>query len=119
MPGKEGISDLRKFRPIILINTGSKLLERLLISRINHHVHTNKLLNRNQYGFMPQSSTVDAAMAVKQYALSHIQQKKYVIMVSMDVQTAFDAAWWPSILCNLRDLNCPRNLYNLARSYFS
>jgi len=58
-------------------------------------------------------------MAVKQYALSHIQQKKYVIMVSLEVQGAFDAAWWPSILCNLRALNCPRNLYNLARSYFS
>jgi len=40
-------------------------------------------------------------------------------MVSLDVQEAFVAAWWPSILCNLRPLNCPRNLYNLARSYFS
>ena len=90
-----------------------------LINRINHHVHTNKFLNRNQYGFIPHSSTVDAAMTVKQYALSHIQQKKYVIMVSLDVQGAFDAAWWPGILCNLRALNCPRNVYNLARSYFS
>jgi len=58
-------------------------------------------------------------MAVKQYALSHMQQKKYVIMVSLDVQGAFDAAWWPSILCNVRALNCHSNLYNLARSYFS
>jgi hypothetical protein len=58
-------------------------------------------------------------MAVKQYALSHIQQRNYVIMVSLDVQGEFDAAWWPSILYNLRALNCLRNLYNLARSYFS
>jgi hypothetical protein len=43
----------------------------------------------------------------------------YIIMVSLDVLGAFDAAWWPSILCNLHALNCPRNLYNLARSYFS
>ena len=40
-------------------------------------------------------------------------------MVSLDVQGAFDAAWWPSIPCNLRALNCPRILYNLARIYFS
>jgi len=45
--------------------TGSNLLENLLINKINHHVHTNNLLNRNQYGFIPQSSTVDVAMAVK------------------------------------------------------
>jgi hypothetical protein len=117
--GKEKLSEVRKYRPISLINTGGKLLDKLLINRINHHLHTNKLLNRNQYGFIPQNSMIDAAMAVKQYALSHIQQKNYVIMVSLDVQGAFDAAWWPSILCNLRALNCPRNLYNLARSYFS
>ena len=31
----------------------------------------------------------------------------------------FDAVWWPAILNNLRDLECPRNLYNLTKSYFS
>ena len=118
-PGKEGLSEVRKYRPIGLINTGGKLLEKLLINRINHHLHTKKLLNRNQYGFIQQNSMVDAAMAVKQYALSHIQQRNYVIMVNLDMQGAFDAAWWHSILCNLRTLNCPRNLYNMARSYFS
>jgi len=48
-----------------------------------------------------------------------MQQRNYVIMASLDVHGAFDAAWWPSILCNLRALNCPRNIYNLARSYYS
>ena len=47
-PGKEGLSEVQKYRPISLINTGGKLLEKLLINRINHHLHTNKLLNRNQ-----------------------------------------------------------------------
>jgi len=32
---------------------------------------------------------------------------------------AFDAAWWPCILNNLRNLRCPSDLYNLTRSYFS
>jgi len=74
-PGKEGLSEVRKYRPISLINTAGKLLEKLLINRINHNLHTNKVPNRNQYGFIPQNSTVDAAMAVKQYALSHVQQR--------------------------------------------
>ena len=100
-------------------NTGGKLLEKLLINRINHHLNTNKLLNSNQYGFIPQKSTVDAALTAKQFALSHLQQRNYIIMISLDVLGAFDAAWWSSILCNLRALNCPRNLNNMARSYFS
>jgi hypothetical protein len=94
--GKEELSEVHKYRPISLINTGGKLLENLLIDRINHHLRTNKLRNSNQFGF-----TVDAAMAAKQYAISHIQQGNYVIIVSLDVQGAFDSAWWPSILNNL------------------
>jgi hypothetical protein len=41
------------------------------------------------------------------------------ILVSLDVKGAFDAAWWPSILKTLIEFNCPKNLYNLAKSYFS
>jgi ribonuclease HI len=118
-PGKEGVNEVHKYRPISLINTGGKLLEKLLIERINYHLHSNNLLNNNQYGFIPQKSTIDAALALKQHALSYIRQRNYVIMVSLDVQGAFDAAWWPGILSNLRATKCPRNLYNLTRSYFS
>ena len=31
----------------------------------------------------------------------------------------FDAAWWPSILNGLKACDCPKNLYNLTKSYFS
>jgi len=41
------------------------------------------------------------------------------MVTSLDVQGAYDAAWWPAILYNVRKLECPSNLYNLTRSYFS
>ena len=118
-PVKEGINEVCKYRPISLINIGGKVLEKLLIDRINHHLHSNSLLNKNQYGFLSHKSTVNATLAAKNFAQAHLQQGKVVIMTSLDVKGAFDAAWWPSILCNLRDLRCPRNLCNLTRSYFS
>ena len=37
----------------------------------------------------------------------------------MDVQGAFDAAWWPVILKELRDCKCPKNIYELTTSYFT
>jgi len=45
--------------------------------------------------------------------------RKVVIMTSLDIQGAFDAAWWPSILKELKDSGCPRNLYHLSQGYFS
>jgi len=64
-PGKDNSEDITKFRPISLINTGGKVLEKLLINRINHHVFSHNYTNNNQYGFTPQKSTIDAAVAVK------------------------------------------------------
>jgi hypothetical protein len=40
-------------------------------------------------------------------------------MVSLNVQGVFDAAGWPNILSNLRDLRCPKNVYILTQNYFS
>ena len=38
-------------------------------------------------------------------------------MVSLNVQGAFDSAWWPAILKRLREAKCPRNLYYLVQDY--
>jgi hypothetical protein len=76
------------------------------------------LLNGKQYGFLPQKSTIDAALAVKSFIRENLQQKNCVLMVGFDVNDTFDAAWWPCILSNLRDLRCPKKLYDLSLNYF-
>jgi hypothetical protein len=117
--GKEETNDAQKYRPISLLNTGGKVLDKLLIYRINHYLFSNNLTNNNQFGFRPQRSTIDAALAVEEFALHHIKQREYVVMISLDVIGVFDVAWRPGISNNLRNLRCPSNLYNLTRSYFS
>jgi len=57
--------DPSKYRPISLLNIGGKVLEKLLINRINNHMYKNELLTDSQYGFTPQKSTTDAAMEEK------------------------------------------------------
>jgi len=91
-PGKEDNRDASKYRPISLLNVVGKVLDRLMIDRIMHHVHSSAGLNSNQYGFIPQRGTVDAAMAVKAIIEENLKQKNYTAVVSLDVQGAFDAA---------------------------
>ena len=83
-----------------------------------HYAYSNNLLNHNQFGFTPKKSTIDAVQAAKEY-LEGTSEGHITIIVSLDVKGAFDAAWWPSILKALREFQCPKNLYNLAKSYFS
>ena len=72
-----------------------------------------------RYGFIPQRGTVYAAMAFKVITEENLKQNNCTSVVSFDVRGAFDVAWWPSILRNLKELKCPQNLFNRSRSYFS
>ena len=75
-------------------------------------------MNTYQYGFTPQKSTVDAALEVKIFVKEGLAAGEVIALISLDVKGAFDAAFWPSILNGLRACGCPKNLYNLSKSYF-
>jgi hypothetical protein len=50
-PDKEGSDEVNKFRPISLLDSGGKVLEKLLINRINYHAFSLGQMNENQFGF--------------------------------------------------------------------
>jgi len=118
-PEKKNSDEFSKLRHICLLNRGGKVLEKLLINRINHHVFTHDTMRKNQYGFTPQRSTTDAAMAVKGFVEEVLSEGEIIVLISLDVKGAFDAAWWPSILNEIKAYNFPKNLYNLSKNYFS
>ena len=118
-PGKESSYEVSKYRPISLLNIGGKVLEKLMINRINHHIHTKEHINKNQYGFRPQKSTIDAVMALKVYVDEGCSSGEVTVLISLDVECAFSSAWWPSILKSLKDIECPGNLQKMTTSYFS
>jgi hypothetical protein len=47
-PGKETSDNICKYRPISLINTAAKVLEKTLINRIMYHMYSNNLMSKNQ-----------------------------------------------------------------------
>ena len=61
-PGQEGSVEVSKYHPISLLDTGGKVLEKIMINRINHHVYSRGYMNENQYGFRPQKCAIDAAI---------------------------------------------------------
>ena len=76
-------------------------------------------MNKNQYGFTPQKGTIDAAMEIKEIVKEGLAAGEVTALVSLDVKGAFDTAWWPGILKELRACGCPKNVYELTKSYFT
>lgn len=58
-------------------------------------------------------------MYLKTLVEPNMNCKRETLLISLDVKGAFDSAWWPSILNQLKLLNCPRNLYKLVTNYLS
>jgi len=112
-PDIEDSVDPTKYRPINLINTVGKVLENLLIKRIMHHLYKIEFLNDNQYRFTPQKNTIYAAMEPRKFIVSYLEKGRVVIVVSLDVKGALDSAWWPAILKELRETNCPPQIFTI------
>ena len=115
-PGREESSDPLMYRPISLLNTEGKILQQLLIKRIQHRLNSTDALNGNQSGFTPQKNTVDATMEVRQFIEPHLEGGGGII-ASLDVQEAFGSAWCATILKGLREAERPRYLYYLTQGY--
>jgi hypothetical protein len=49
-------------------------------------MHSNILMSKNKYGFTPQTSTVDAGMALKDYVQDSNNDGQYVAVIRLDVK---------------------------------
>jgi hypothetical protein len=84
--------DPSKYRPISLLPAFSKVLERVIYNRLYDHIDNNNILDNNQYGFKPNSSTEKAS-----FKFTHSL---------MELRTSCEAAYCAatqgilSILCN-------------------
>jgi len=85
-PGKEDSEEVKKFRPISLLHIEEKTMEKILTSIINYWSYSTNFINNNQYGFTPQRSTIDAAMAAKNIVDEGLKAVEVVILVSLEFE---------------------------------
>lgn len=114
-PGKDRYTDPKSYRPIGLLPVMGKILEKLVVGRIKWH--TLPRLSIHQYGFMPRRSTEDALYVLIKHIRAKLIHKKLITMISLDIEGAFDSAWWPAIRVRLAEERCPINIRRIMDSY--
>ena len=117
-PNKSDYSSPDSYRPISLISTISKLLEKSLFIHLQDHLTTNSLLNPNQHGFSPQKSTITALTNITKDILNNKSCTPTAIL-SIDYSKAFDTANWNQIIKNMIKLFFPFQLIQIIRSYLN
>ena len=113
--------DPSNYRPISVLPTISKLLEKAVHMQLYSYLRDNNLLSQKQFGFRLNSSTVTASAMFTDKTLSAMDKGQLTGAVFIDLTKAFDTVNHSillSKLCSLGVLN-DSPAYNWFESYLS
>lgn len=108
--------DPKSYRPICLLSVIGKLFEKLLKQRLTCTAMAPGKVSSRQFGFTRRRSAEDAIVELRR--IIRTSEKRYAAALLFDISGAFDNVWWPLILRSLRERDCPKNVFEVIRSYF-
>lgn len=89
-------------RPISLLPTLGKVFDKMIARRIMHHMERTKSFSDNQYGFREGRSTGQAVRKLVDLVKQQKAEKRHSLVVTLDLSNAFNSAWAPAIIRELR-----------------
>ena len=92
------------YRPISLLSSLSKILEKFVANQLVNHLEYNKLLYEHQYGFQRGKSTVHNLTHLTNFVSKELNDKKFVVGVFLDLKKAFDVVDHGILLKKLKHL---------------
>ena len=82
--------NVNNYGPISLLSPFSKILEKIIYSRMKSYLSKYKILNEKQYGFRSLHSTELAILELNQRILYNMNDKKLSLGIFLDLSKAFD-----------------------------
>ena len=105
------------YRPISLLSSISKILEKFVALSLVSHLEDNNLLYENQYDFLRGKSTVHNILQLTNKIAQDLNDKKFVISVFLDLRKAFDVVSHDILIDKLRKLGIDNTALNWFISY--
>ena len=93
IPKAEGVSeDIRKWRPITLLNTSYKIFAKLLSSRLQELLPN--IIHVSQTGFMRERSIMDNIFTFWEATAAATKNKQHLAVLLLDFEKAYDRVDW-------------------------
>ena len=96
--------DMSNYRPISLLSTFSKILEKLVYNRLYSFLDSNNLISQQQFGFRSKHSTSHPMTLLLNKVSSASNAKKHSIVIFCDLKKAFDTCNHSLLLKKLSNL---------------
>ena len=112
-------SECDNYRPISMLSSISKILEKVVAKKLLKHLLDNDLIYEHQYGFIPKRSTEQNLLQLCNYVTTALNDGMYCIGVFIDLRKAFDVCSHDILLKKLKSLGITGISYKWFESYLS
>ena len=117
---KQGNKKLaNNYRPIALISSIGKLIEKCIKYKLTNFLEKYKLLSNQQFGFRKDTSTENALCGVTDRILNDLDSGKKVVGIFLDLTKAFDTVVHQILLERLHNIGIRGIANDLFKSYLS
>ena len=117
VPKKGDLSIVSNYRPISLLNSEDKFIERLIFKHLYNHLRDNNILSSLQSGFIPGDSTVNQLTYLYNVFCQALDSGKELRAVFCDISKAFDRVWHAGLLLKLQAAGVTGKVLAWFKSY--
>ena len=107
------------YRPISITSTCCRAMERIINKSLMHHLIQNKLINKNQHGFVSGRSTVTNLFECTQQWSEALQSRHSVDIIYLDFKKAFDSVAHNKLLTKLQCYGIHGNVVGWLANFLS
>ena len=108
------------FRPINLLSTFSKIIEKAALFQFVPFLTENNIISEHQFGFQKDNSTIHPLILTIDYIEKHLNQGFYVALIGIDYKKAFDMVDCKNILpAKLKHYNINQSVIDWYTSFFT
>ncbi len=105
------------YRPISLVSTISKIIEKIVAIRLVNHLEINKLITDAQFGFQRRLSPEQNIIHLTNFVTEALNENKFCIGIFLDLQKAFDVVPHEILLKKLHNLGIRDTPLKWFKSY--
>jgi hypothetical protein len=116
-PKKNDYTRPENYRPISLLCTMGKLLEKIINNRLRWLSEKFLWFSPSQHGFRQNKSTITALSSFVSDIENGFNTHFSTVSILLDIKGAFDNAWHPAVITSLVTRGCPGYLVKLIDSF--